>query len=160
MVLTLLTSWYPNDKLSLQKLSMKMATLLALVTAHRLQTLALVDIRNIRKIGQQAFEIMIPDQIKTSGPNRKQPLLLLPFFLEDKSICPATTLEVYLKRTEKMRLNTEKLFVSFKKPHGAIGSQTLSRWIKATMSRSGINIEKFSAYSTRHAATLYIIKNL
>ena len=96
---------------------------------------------------------MIPDQMKTSGPNKKQPLLRLPFFLEDKSICPALTLEVYLKRTKKIRLNTEKLFMSFKKLHGPVDSQTFSRWIKSTMFKSGINVKRFSAYSTRDAVT-------
>ena len=80
VVLKYLSSWYPYDKLSLEFLALKLVTLLALVTGHRMQTLALIDIRNIYRTNKDALEIKIPDTIKTSGPNRNQPTLRLPFF--------------------------------------------------------------------------------
>lgn len=45
------------------------------------------------------------------------------------------------------------LFISIKKPHKEVSSQTLSRWIKKTLSDSGIDTTTFDAYSTRHAST-------
>ena len=45
------------------------------------------------------------------------------------------------------------MFVSYKKPYKAVGSQTLSNWVKSTLQLCGVNTNIFSAYSTRHAAT-------
>lgn len=40
-----------------------------------------------------------------------------------------------------------------KKPHNVVTAQTLSRWIKNTLKECDIDVELFSAHSTRHAAT-------
>ncbi|CAH2108885.1 unnamed protein product [Euphydryas editha] len=80
MVLNSLADWYPNDALSLEKLSKKLATLLALTTAHRLQTISKINIKNI-EIYSNEIHIKIPDLIKSSRPGSTQPLLILPIFL-------------------------------------------------------------------------------
>lgn len=49
--------------------------------------------------------------------------------------------------------SVKKLFISFRKLYKAVGTQTLSRLIKKVMSKSGIDVNIFSAYSTRHAST-------
>lgn len=153
-LLDFLGSLYPNEKLSFDILSKKLCTLLALVTAHRVQTLSLIKLSNIQKIEGVKFVIYIPDQIKTSGVNRFQPTLILPYYNERPSICPARVLEQYLiVSSVKRPLNCEFLFISLKKPYKGIGSQSLSRWIKTTLGESGINISIFSAHSTRHAST-------
>jgi integrase len=38
------------------------------------------------------------------------------------------------------------------KPHRAIGSETLARWIKIILEGAGIDITLFEPHSTRHAA--------
>lgn len=143
-----------NESISLETLCKKLITLLALVTAQRMQTLSLIKVCNIEKTDTKIC-IKIPDFIKTSGVNRTQPILVLPFFRENPEICPAKTLDCYLNRTENIRRNNnvEELFVSFKKPHARVSSQTLSRWIKLMLDESGINTAVFNAYSTRHAST-------
>ena len=70
---------HPLEKLSLKELSYKLIMLLALNTAHRVQTLKYINLENIREI-TNGFEIKIPDNIKTSGLGRYQPLLLIPKF--------------------------------------------------------------------------------
>lgn len=114
IVLKYLSSWYPDKELSLEFLTLKLVTLLALVTGHRMQTLAVIDIRNIYRVNEDALEIKIPDRIKTSGPNRNQPVLRLPFFTKNKAICAATILLLYLERTKDIRGLINKLFISFK----------------------------------------------
>ena len=151
IVLDFLSKWEPNSEILLEKLTYKLVTLLALVTAQRMQTLALIDIKEI-KLFERRIQIKIPAPIKTSKPGRNQPTLILPFF-KDKKICAAKTLLDYLDRTKEIRGNEVKLFISFKRPHKPVGSQTLSRWIKNVLSDSGIDTEQFSAYSTRHAST-------
>lgn len=151
-VLEYLSKLKSNEDLSLDELSKKLVTLLALVTGHRMQTLASIDIRNIiKKDGK--YEIKISEIIKTSRPGKVQPNLILPFFDSNTIICPAAALTIYLKKTKSLRKEENKLFIAIKKPHKAVGSQTLSRWIKSVLSNSGLDTSKFSAYSTRHAST-------
>lgn len=142
-----------NEKLSLEILSKKLVTLIALVTGHRIQTLASIDIRNIMRTDDNTYEIKISDQLKTSGLKTVQPNLIIPFFVKDLLICPASALETYLKSTKLLRNEEKKFFISTRKPHKAVGTQTLSRWIKEVLNDSGVDISKFSAYSTRHAST-------
>ncbi|KAJ8918214.1 hypothetical protein NQ315_014082, partial [Exocentrus adspersus] len=59
-------SLYPNEELSLKNLTYKMVMLLALATAHRVQTLSLINVDNIESTNS-GFQIKIPDRIKTSG---------------------------------------------------------------------------------------------
>lgn len=84
IILRHLSSWYPNRELSLESLTLKLVTLLVLVTGHRMQTLAAIDIRHIYRANENAFEIKIPDRIKTSGQNKTQLVLRLPLLREIK----------------------------------------------------------------------------
>lgn len=103
IVLNLISTWYPNRSLSLEKISKKLAVLLALCTGRRVQKLSLVKLHNI-STSPSGIKIVISDIIKTSAPGREQPILFLPYFEENKSICPATALEDYLFVTKDLRL--------------------------------------------------------
>lgn len=143
----------PTESLSIEQLTYKTVSLLALTTAHRVQTLAAIDIRNVTTT-PRGLDIRISALLKTSGPNRQQPVLHLPFFHRDRGICPATTVRAYLERTADVRPRDEsKLLISFKRPYHGVSSQTLSRWIKKTLLASGLDTTVFTAHSTRHAAT-------
>lgn len=150
-VLDLLDTWYPNENISLDQLSRKTLSLVALASAHRMQTFSKINIKNV-DCQNNLISIKIPDLIKTSKPGSKQPILYLPFFRHKPSICPAQTLIAYLDRTSVLRMS-DNLFVTINKPHKAVGTQTLSRWIKRTLSECGIDTSVFSAHSTRHAST-------
>lgn len=98
--------------------------------------------------------IKINNLIKTSGPNRCQPFLTVPFFHIRKGVCPATAVVNYLELTKGIRDSTcTSLFISMKKPNKAVSSSTISRWVKKVMEESGIDINVFSTHSTRHATT-------
>lgn len=152
IVLDFLANFYPNSEIPLEHLTKKTATLLALVTAHRVQTLSKININNIVR-GLENVNIKIPDIIKTSRPGSLQPCLKLPYFAERKEICPAESLLAYLDVTKTIRKSTNNLFISFKAPHRAVCSQTISRWIRDTLLESGIDTSIFTAHSTRHAST-------
>lgn len=151
LVLEYLAQQWPNTELNLETLSKKTASLLALVTAHRVQTLALIKLKNT-KITVKDIVITIPDLIKTSKLNSEQPVLRLPYFHNRPEVCPARCLETYINKTQTLRKD-DSLFISFKKPHARVTSQTLSRWIKDILCSSGIDTSIYSAHSTRHAAT-------
>ncbi|VEN38061.1 unnamed protein product [Callosobruchus maculatus] len=140
------------DKLSLEDLSYKLAMLLALATGQRVQTLASIELDNIIKL-DKGVEIQITKRLKTSGKGRTQPILHLPFYDKDVRVCPARTLLKYLDETKDIRNSVTSLFITFKKPFHAASTQTIARWLKLTLSKSGIVTSYFTAHSTRHAST-------
>lgn len=64
----------------------------------------------------------------------------------------AQTLLAYLEKTRTLRGTENSLFITVKKPFHKASTQTLSRWIKAISSKSGIDINIFTGYSVKHAA--------
>lgn len=141
-----------NDDLNLLQLSKKLTMLLALSTGHRLQTLHLIKIENIC-FDLNGVRIHIPDFIKTSRRNGLQPFFEFSFF-EERQVCVATTLLAYIERTADVRLCSEEyLLISSKEPYRRASRETLGRWIRDILKKSGINTDIFSAHSTRHAVT-------
>lgn len=153
-VLQFIAGLRENQEISIQNLSKKLVTLLALITAQRIQTLSLIKLENIKCFSDK-IEIRIPDRIKNSSLNQCQPLLTIPFFEEHPEICVASTLKNYIERTAEHRnSNLENfLFLTHKKPIHVATKQTLSRWVKETLHDSGIDTTLFSSHSTRHAST-------
>ncbi|XP_030765284.1 uncharacterized protein LOC115889439 [Sitophilus oryzae] len=138
---------------SLKMLSSKLVTLMALSTGQRIQTLALIKCSEIR-IGDNGVKIFIDELTKTSGPNRNQPCLDFPYFAEKPELCVASLIKQYLEVTNSIRDPTcDRFFLTYRKPHGPATQQTLSRWLKDTLRKSGIDMNIFTAYSTRHAST-------
>lgn len=118
-----------------------------------MQTLSLIKLNNLT-ISSVGVRIVISDLIKTSAPGREQPILILPYFQENKSICPATALEDYLFVTKDLRpTGSQNILITVKKPHRAASAQSISRWIKQMLTECGVDTSTFSAYSTRHAST-------
>lgn len=152
-VLSFLSTLYLNDQLSLQQLSYKLITLLALATGHRLQTFSLIEVQNV--IFQETMlKIFITTRIKTSEPGKLQPCLTLPFLDEKPEVWVARTLCAYIEKTIALRPEPcEYLLITIKSPHRAASTQTISNWIKRCLTLAGINTRIFSSYSTRHAAT-------
>ncbi|XP_031780054.1 uncharacterized protein LOC100677975 [Nasonia vitripennis] len=150
-VLDMLETWSPLESLNLQNLTLKLVMLLALGSAFRVQSLALIKLNNIKKL-PSGIEIRILDLIKTSKPGAAQPYAFFPFFTERTSLCIARTLLYYMQATKDIRGDTQELFISFKRPYKKICSQSISRWLKTVMREAGIS-EEFTAHSTRHAST-------
>src|SRR5580765_7969554 len=99
--------------------------------------------------------IKVPDHLKTSAPDRFQPLLLFSRFNERANLCIVSLLEHYLLRTvELLSKDSDLLFISFKSPHKPVGVQTISRWIRETLLDCGVD-NSFTAHSTRHASTSF-----
>lgn len=142
----------PEENISLEMLTHKLATLMILATGQRVQTINSVNCSNIVRLDDR-IEIRIPKRLKTSGKNKFQPTLILPFCRDDPVICVAKTLMDYLDKTKNLRGLESCLFITTAKPHKAATTQTLSRWIKTMLGRSGVDVAKFTAHSTRHAST-------
>ncbi|KAI8437235.1 hypothetical protein MSG28_010551 [Choristoneura fumiferana] len=153
-VLSYLKHWFPLETLDLRKLTLKSAMLLALTTGQRVQTLSLIKFNNIIH-REEGIDIILTDIQKTSAPGRFMNKLSLPFFINNPDICPAKTLLQYLKVTNGLRRNSNcvRLFLTVKSPHKPASTQTISRWLKSVMKVSGIDVNKFTSHSTRHAAS-------
>ncbi|XP_077256292.1 uncharacterized protein LOC143894093 isoform X1 [Temnothorax americanus] len=141
----------PLETLDLKQLTYKLVILMALATAHRVQTLALIKINNI-SISQEGVQITITEAIKTSKVGVDQPKFFLPFFKERSKACVARAIIRYLAATKDLRKSEKNLFITINKPHQAANSQSVSRWIKECLRQAGIDT-RFTAHSTRHAAT-------
>lgn len=154
IVLDFVEKWFPNQNFDLSQITKKLAVLLALCTAHRVQTLSLIKTNNI-VFNEDQIIVAITNLIKTSTINREQPTLIIPYFKDRPSICPAQCLKDYLQMTTNIRneIESHNLFLAYKRPHKPVTSQTISRWIKDILAASGVDVTRFSAHSTRHAAT-------
>ena len=71
--------------MNLETMPKKLATLLALATAQRLQTLASIRLPNIKFQGE-SVKIYIPARLKTFKVGREQPMLHLPFLWEQPTL--------------------------------------------------------------------------
>lgn len=142
-----------NVNISLEQISYKLVMLLALASAQRVQTLSLIDLDDI-KSSPEGVQIFIRSRIKTSGPNRLQPIISLPFYKDDEILCVATTILFYIEKTRSLRNSRcKKLLITFKKPYRSASSQTISRWIRKVMFKAGIDSTTYASHSTRHAST-------
>lgn len=159
LVLDFLSTKFPNDIISFRDLAMKTATLIALITGHRIQTLARIRVDNII-IAADGIQILISDHIKTTRRNSAQPCLQIPYFIEKPEICPASALIAYITASAKFRSDQQEfLFLTTRHPYHTASTSTLSRWIRSTLGKSGIDTRIFSAYSTRHSATSAAYRN-
>lgn len=149
VVLNKLEEWGETESLSLQKLTLKLVMLLALGTAFRCQALSLIQTNSI-KIMNNGVEIKVKGLTKTSKPGTINPSAFLPFF-EKKRLCVASTVLFYLEKTKDLR-KAQQLLISYVRPYGAVGTQTISRWLRYVMTEAGVE-DNFTAHSTRHAAT-------
>lgn len=142
----------PCEKLNLKELTFKLAMLLLLATGQRLQTIASIETCNIEKAADK-LSIKIPKRLKTSARNIKQPNFIFPYF-PNKELCVANIINVYLDKTKNLRdAKATNLLITFRKPYKNASSQSIARWVKTVLGKSGINTDIFSAHSTRHAAT-------
>ncbi|XP_067204231.1 uncharacterized protein [Linepithema humile] len=151
-VLSKLALIYPYESLSLEIITKKLALLIALGSGHRAQTFASIRLSQVSL--KEKLIIRIPDRIKTSAPERYQPLLCFARFQDHDNLCIVLLMEHYIDRTRGLRSpSCDSLFISYRKPFKAVSSQTISRWIKQILEECGVNTAVFSAHSTRHAAT-------
>ena len=151
LVLNYLKGLHPPSSLSLKDLSLKLITLFALLAGQRHQTLNSLDVINM-SISADYAKFRIADILKTTRPNHHVAEIVFPAYDKDERLCPVKYLIQYLKLTRDIRLSEKKLFISYISPHKAIGTGTISRWIKMVLSNSGIDLSIFSPHSTRAAS--------
>ena len=64
-----------------------------------------------------------------------------------------TYLREYIKRTEPLRGEEPRLFITFIRPHKWVSKDTIDRWVKIMMQQAGVDERLFKPHSTRAAST-------
>ena len=149
VVLRYLTTLYPLENLPLDKLSWKVASLLALCTAQRSQTLVMLDLDSMNDNGN-SISFDINSLTKTCRPGSQFQSVVLECFNNHK-LCIVRTIRKYIERTKKHR-KSRKLIVSYK-TFKQISTSTLAHWLKIVLKNSNINTNVFQAHSYRGAST-------
>ena len=142
-----------EERLSNKDLTLKTVMLMALTAIKRCSDLHILDVRFMAtgtdKVIFQLNER--PKNFKKKG-GKPDPII---FSASGESLCPVSTIKAYIERTKPWReANSEtKFFLSFIKPHKSVKPCTIGRWLKTVLANGGIDTSKFTAHSTRAAAS-------
>ncbi len=151
IVLNYLAKLFPLDNLSLKDHSFKLVMLLALTSGQRCQTLTYLDILSMKETPDY-YVFQLTEHIKQNRPGNVFSTFHVGKYHQEE-LCVYHTLKSYLYRTAPLRGGTStRLLISYVKPHGAVTTNTLSRWIKQVLTSSGIDTSIFKAHSTRSAS--------
>ena len=127
--------------------------LIALTNAARLQTIHLLSVNNFTKFKSE-FVFKLDNVLKQSRPGFDCSVLRLKAYPPDRRLCVYTVIKEYLVRTKDIREKSEnKLLLSYIRPYKAVTRDTISRWIKMIMTRSGIDTNIYGSHSVRSAST-------
>ena len=126
--------------------------LLALSRPSRSADLSQLD------ISKRTFK---PDRVcfypSTLAKQSRQGSQIASFFFpslpENTLLCPVTCLKAYEHRTQSIRGKETRLLVAIIKPHRAISSSSVARWLKSLLEAAGIDISIFNAHSVRGASS-------
>ena len=88
--------------------------------------------------------------MKTTKPGFHQSPIAFSEYSSNRKICIVTKITHYLEIKKDF---TDQLNISYKKPHKAVTTSTISRWCKVMLGKARIDIEKYSSHSTRSAST-------
>ena len=137
--------------LSLKFLTVKLVTLLALVTGQRCQTISLLNLNDL-EIQENSVKIRIKQLLKQSKPGSHLPEIYIEKYVNDENLCVVKTLKEYIEKTKTLRKNDE-LLLTTQKPHNPASKSTIAGWIKLVLRLSGVDMNIYSAHSTRGAST-------
>ena len=144
----------PVKLISLKELTFKLVMLIALTNAARIQTVQiLLSVNNLKKL-RSKFVVHFDGLLKQSRPSCNQSYIELAAYPPDRRLCVYTVVKEYLVRTKPARSgDNNRLLISYIKPYKPVSRDTVSRWIKTVMIRSGIDVSQFGQQSVRAAAT-------
>ena len=154
IVLKELETWIPTEKLTLKELTYKLCMLIALLSGQRCQTIQALQITpDAMQLTDSKCTFHVNSLLKHSRRGTHQAPIELHSFKTKESLCVVRVLQEYLNRTRKLRGDCPNLFVTLLAPHTAAVTDTISRWLKETLARAGVDTSVFTAHSTRSAST-------
>ncbi|XP_031555133.1 uncharacterized protein LOC116292034 [Actinia tenebrosa] len=152
IVLRYLSGLYLYESLTLKNLTLKLLMLLLLVSSQRGQTIHLLHINNLVP-SEDKYVFHVLDHTKTSKPGKPYDILQICAYEIYPNNCPLACLKEYINRTKQLRGSETKLFISYVKPFKPVSRDTISRWTKTVLDKSGVDTNVYKAHSTRAAST-------
>ena len=156
----------PMGKASLKHITLKTVFLVAITTFRRCS-----DLQSLR-IGEEAMSVqkkgltfIRQDLSKQDRPSHYGSKIFVPAFTSNKQLDPKRALYLYLKITDSFRQDDSSkdetmLFLSIKKPHKPVSSQTISRWIVKTVKMAyKFDIAGVKGHSTRAVGPSWALYN-
>ena len=137
---------------SLKDLTLKLVTLMSLLSAQRGQTIHYLSLEAM-VVSETSVTFVVSKLLKQSKLGSKPTVVEFVAYLDNPNICVVTTLKAYIARTSALRGDAPQLFVSYFKPFKPVSRDTISRWVKTVLQKSGIDVNFFKPHSTRAAAT-------
>ena len=142
------------ESISLRQLSGKLASLLAVLTGQRCQTIHALAVGNTdMHLEGEKCTFFVRELLKHSRPGTHLKPISLKGFPRDRKLCVLTCLKAYLVATATLRHDTTALFISSQKPHRPVSKDTVSRWIRGMLTDAGIDTTVYGTHSTRAAST-------
>ncbi len=132
-------------------LTLRLVTLLCLLSGQRDQTLTAMDVRLLH-VTDNIVVCYIGQGLKSTRPKFHQSPLQFKAFPDSWNICPVYNMNQYLKRSFILRGPHVKLLISYCYPYHPVCTSTVSRWVKETLQMAGIDTNIFSSHSTRGAS--------
>ena len=155
-VLSMLKKWAPASSLDLKRLTLKTSMLLALTSAKRPSSLSLFSVKaGYCELGESTIRLQPTALEKSEGPDHCAKPLTLHQFSDEPRLCPVSYVKAYIDKTALLR-SSDKFFISYIPPHGAVAAQTISRWLQETISQCG---QSGPGGSTRSASTSKAVLN-
>ena len=141
IVLKELDTWTPVEKLTLKEISMKLCMLIALLSGQRCQILQALNIDSTcMELSDKKCTFYVHSLLKHSTSGTHQAPTELHSFMENKSYCVVITLKEYLRRRKHLRnSNSSNLFLTLLALHTPANSDNISRWLKWTLARAGVD---------------------
>ena len=135
--------------LDLKTLSVKLAALILLASAQRVQTLPHLSIDHLL-FTEDGAKFVVLDKLKHTTKQGTE--IVLKSFPGSPALCVVQHLSMYIKCTEPVRTSTS-LLLSYQKPFHPVGTQTLGRWLRGLLQDAGINLQAFGPHSIRAASS-------
>ena len=144
-----------DSNLSWEQLNLKLSAFLAIVNFKRASDLYILD----TKFCVVDTEIITFHFQEKPKHHRKKGVCPKPISFKASpgvgGLCPVKSIKHYLDITKTAREESgeTRLFLSHLKPHKAVTTSTIRRWLKTVLQKSGIDTEVFQGHSFRHAAS-------
>ena len=151
VVLDCISQWGDTRSLSLKLLTYKLVMLMALTRPSRSADLASLTISKCQ-FKPEGVSFLPSNLAKQSRQGKPLADIFFATFPGNKELCPVETLRHYQTVTSPLRKESTQLFVATVKPHKPVASCTIARWLKEVLKLSGIDVNIFTAHSTRSAS--------
>lgn len=129
-----------------KRLSIKLASLLCLISCRRVSDVKALEIHN-RSYDAFGVRFEITKRTKTMSD-----MIFYPRFDACKKLCVVDCMKEYDSRMDPRRTaGVNQLLISFVKPFKPVSSSSIARWVKLGMQFAGIDLLRFQPHSLRGA---------